>query len=101
MGVSANNIIEKQPSETLNLAFDFSTLLNTGDSISSVVGVSGVKIGGGESDLHIGTVSSSGTQVIFPCASGEAFYKYRIEAEINTTLGEILAGDGYLKVVRY
>lgn len=101
MSVSANNIIEKQPGEILNLSFEFSNLLNTGDSIDSIVYISGIKIGGDDSDLTLGSPVSSGTQVIFSCASGTAFNRYRVEVGINTTLGEVLQGDGFLHVTTY
>ena len=75
--------------------------LKTGDSISTIAYVSGIKVDGTTSDLTLGAPVSSGTQVIFSCTGGTAFNKYRVEAEINTTLGEILDADGYLRVVKY
>jgi len=101
MSVSANNIIEKQPGETLNLAFEFNNFLNTGDSLDSVVYLSGIKIGGDASDLTLGGPLVSGTQVIFACAGGTAFNRYRVETGVNTTLGEILNADGFLHVTTY
>lgn len=101
MSVSANNIIEKQPRELLSLSFEFSSFLATGDSISSVTYVSGVKIGGDESDLTLGTPTASGTSVYFTCSGGTSYNRYRVETEINTTLGEILDADGILYVTNY
>lgn len=102
MGVSATNILDKQPGESYNLSFEFSDRLQSGDSISSIYYVSGVKIGGeNATDLHLGTPFVSGTQVVFACASGTAFNRYRVETKILTSLGDVLEGDGFLHITQY
>jgi hypothetical protein len=91
-----STVLIKQPGETLPYAIDFTNLIPTGDSLSSVTSVTATPSGSG--DLTLGSASISGTQVQFTIEGGIEGTMYRVEAIVVTTVGSILEGDGRLFV---
>lgn len=91
-----STVLVKQPGETLPYAIDFTNLIPTGDSLSSVTSVTATPSGSG--DLTLGSASISGTQVQFTIEGGIEGKMYRVEAIVVTTVGSILEGDGRLFV---
>lgn len=91
-----STVLVKQPGETLPYAIDFTNLIPTGDSLSSVTSVTATPSGSG--DLTLGSASISGTQVQFTIEGGIEGKMYRVEAIVVTTDGSILEGDGRLFV---
>jgi ABC-type uncharacterized transport system YnjBCD ATPase subunit len=91
-----STVLIKQPGETLPYAIDFTNLIPTGDSLSSVTSVTATPSGSG--DLTLGSASISGTQVQFTIQGGIEGTMYRVEAIVVTTVGSILEGDGRLFV---
>lgn len=84
--------VNKQPNEKLNLGFQFSNWLSTGETLS------GPAVSGSPDGLHIHNVAVNGTQVTFICESGSAGVNYRLNCEVDTSDSEHLQGDGILKV---
>lgn len=91
-----STVLIKQPGETLPYAIDFTNLIPTGDSLSSVTSVTATPSGSG--DLTLGSASISGTQVQFRIGGGIEGKMYRVEAIVVTAVGNILEGDGRLFV---
>ena len=89
--LTSKDVIYKQPSETLNVAMDFTEWLKNGETLSSPsasIDPSGVTIS---------NVSISGNKVAFTLTGGTAG-TYRVEVQVTTSESEILTGDGILKV---
>jgi hypothetical protein len=83
----------KQPAESKQYAIDFANLLADGDSIASITSVTGTPTG-----LTIEDEAIAGTTVTFTISGGTDGTTYAVEALVATTDGEILEGDGWLKV---
>ncbi len=101
MGVTAPQQLVKQPTETRTFSIDFSALLASGESIKSsgpAPVVTSQFAGGATTDLTIGTPAVVGNTVEFTIAGGTDCERYRIECLITTSSGQILEGDGILKV---
>jgi hypothetical protein len=105
MGVTANQELCKQPAEKRKFGMEFAALMDTssGEVISSIDGITSETISGGTSDLTItspaianGVATSSKVELWI--AGGTAGLKYRIEILVTTSGGQILEGDGLLKV---
>ena len=90
--VTAPQVLVKQPGETRQFSMDFSSLLDSGETISSP------NVSASPSGLSLGSPSVSGTKVLFTIASGAHPVKYRLEVTVNTSGGAILVGDGVLRV---
>jgi hypothetical protein len=105
MGVTANQELCKQPAEKRKFGMEFASLLTASSSeqISTIDSVTSETIDGGTSDLTItlpSIVNGVGTnsKVEVWIEDGSAGIKYRIEITVTTTDGQILEGDGLLKV---
>jgi len=105
MGVTANQELCKQPSEKRKFGMEFASLMDTsgGEVISSIDAVTSETISGGVSDLTItlpsivnGVATNSRVEVWIE--AGTAGNRYRIEILVTTSDGQILEGDGILKV---
>lgn len=82
---------------------EFASLLTTNEIISSIDSITSETIGGGVSDLTItvptiedGNATSSRVQCWIE--EGTSGIKYRVEILVTTSDGQILEGDGILKV---
>lgn len=101
MGVTSSTILTKQPGEKRQYSIGFSPLMVTGETIEAddpAPAVISEYIGGGTSDLIITTVQISGQTVTFWIEDGTDKNRYRIEATITTSAGQILEGDAILKI---
>ena len=103
MGVTANQELCKQPAEKRKFSMEFSSLLGSGEIISIISSITSETIDGGTSDLTITSPSiidgnATDSRVTLWIESGTSGLKYRIEVLVNTSGGQILQGDGLLKV---
>jgi len=87
-------IIIKQPDESRNYGIDFVNLITSGDSITTITTVTASPDG-----LTVGSASLDGFVAEFKLTGGTAGTVYHIEALVQTYLGEIVEGDGYLQVI--
>ena len=100
VSVTAPAFLTKQPGETRKYSMDFANLMATPETITSINSVNSELRGRGSSDL---TITSTGTgvggqTVTMNIAGGTHAKVYIIEALITTNSGQILEGDGTLKV---
>ena len=91
-----SEVLVKQPVESAPYEIDFTNLIPTGDSLSSVTSVTATPSGSG--DLTLGYVTISGTKVQFLVEGGIEGTMYRIDAVVVTAAGYVLNGDGRLFV---
>lgn len=91
MSLTSLVVIEKQPSETLILAMDFSSWLD--DETLTLVEVSSSPTG-----LTIEDEVVSGQTVEMTVSGGTNGQNYRVQVTVTTSEGETLVGDGLLKV---
>lgn len=103
MSVTANQELCKQPSEKRKFAMEFANLLTENEEISSIDSITHETIDGGSSDLTLtlpvitdGIATNS--KVTVWIEGGTAIKVYRIEVIVSTNNGQILEGDGLLKV---
>ncbi len=85
----------KQPGESRVYTMDFSANLIDGETVTSVIGVTGSPDG-----LTIGaaSVTSDGKKAQFRVSSGVDGSSYKITVSVNTSLSNILESDGTLLV---
>ena len=96
--VIATEILVKYPIEKRNFSMDFSSLMSSTETISSITSVTSEKIGGESSDLTITDEFIDGQTVTCWIEGGTKAISYRVKFVIVTSLGQILEGDGTLKV---
>jgi hypothetical protein len=103
MSVTASQELCKQPAEKRRFAMEFSSLLGSSETISTINSINSETINGDTSDLLItvpaivdGFATDSRVQVWIQ--QGTSGLKYRIEILVTTSDGQILEGDGILKV---
>ncbi len=95
--LSANNLI-KQAQETRTYSMDFSNLMASTETISSITSVTSELRGGSTSDLTIASEAISGQTVTMVISNGTKSNTYRVEITITTSGLQILQGDGLLKI---
>lgn len=93
MSVTAPQILEKQPGETVIVAMDFTELLQEGETLASVVSVSVDPSG-----LTLGSASISGNRVLFTVSGGTTGYTHRFEVIVTTSNAQTLEADGKMLV---
>lgn len=98
--VTAPEIIVKQPDEKLQCRMDFTNLLATSETISSISSSSIVLRGGGASTVTLSDTSivNSSKSIDFWVEGGSDNSRHRIEIKVVTSSGQILVGDGILAV---
>lgn len=114
--VSSTNVLLKQPSERRKYSFIFQDLMddNAGEVITEIKSITSEIAGGGTSDLSITGTGIAGavtlevngeyidyrSGVVVECwiSSGSDSTKYRVEALVETDAGQILEGDGLIKI---
>ena len=98
MAVTSNQRLCKQPSEKRKFTMDFTNILGTGESISSITSVDSEKEGGYTSDLSITStgIATGSKKCEMYIASGTLSSTYRIEVLVATDASQILEGDGIL-----
>lgn len=88
----------KDPASVEHFAFDFSLLLETGDTLASIVAIT---IDSGDSLLTVGGVTLSGLALVVCTLSGGTLdTTYVLRAEALTTGGERLELSGNLLIRR-
>jgi hypothetical protein len=95
---SAPQILTKQPGEKRKLSMDFSNWVSSSVTLTNAE-VTSELLGGGSSDLTITGVTISGKRVLFFVEGGTQAKSYIIQVEVTTNEGEILQGDGSLRVI--
>ncbi len=90
----------KQPGESRLYSFDFSALLATGETLSSVNSVT--YVGDGDPADTALTLSGSsaivGKTVTQRILAGTSGVRYKVTTRVTTSLGNILEGEGILQV---
>lgn len=77
----------KDPHSSEYFAFDFSQLLNEGDSVASVTGVTADVT---DTFLTLGTPALNESLVVVRLSGGTLGYTYAVRAEVTTAAGETL-----------
>ena len=100
MGLTANQRLCKQPTESRLFTMDFTSVLGSSEGVSSISGISSQKVGGYATDLSITNsgISSDTKKVNMYIASGSNGTTYRVEVLVNTDAGQVLEGDGILYI---
>lgn len=96
--VTASETLTKQPSEKRQFSFDFSNVMATGETISSIDETVSEKMNGATSDLVITLPAISGQTTTLWIAGGTNNTRYRVEMEVTTSAGQIIRADGILSV---
>lgn len=96
--LTAPQLLTKQPGETKKFSMDFSNWVAVGVTLSSPL-IESELVGGGTSDLTITSLQISGQQVLFMVAGGTQAKSYIIQVTVTTNEGEVLQGDGMLRVI--
>jgi hypothetical protein len=100
--VTATQRLLKQPSEKRKFSMDFSSVLATSETISSITSVTSEKLDGTTSDLTIPAAGESntisGSSILMWVEGGTHGMSYRVEVKITTSAGQIVEGDGILRV---
>jgi hypothetical protein len=91
--VTATERLLKQPGESRLLGIDFELVLETGEALDAVSGVTGSPSG-----LTIGSGSIDGTEVRFRVSGGVHNRNYRLAVTVTTDAGNTLVGDAVLEV---
>lgn len=100
MAIEAPQKLEKQEVERRYYSMDFSNLMVTGETISSITSITSEdRDGGNTSDLVIGSESINGQTVEMWISGGTKFHVYRVEVNITTNTGQILQGDGLMEIL--
>lgn len=90
----------KQPSESRTFSFDFSALIGD-ETILSLGSIEFVNMGrlSGSSDIVLSNKTHNGNSLAqVRAAEGQDGENYKITAIVNTSGGDILEGEGLLKV---
>ena len=98
ISVAAPTFLIKQPSETRAYSMDFSNLMASAETITNINSVGSELRGRGVSDLTITGTGITGQTIKMNIAGGTHAKVYVIETLITTSSGQILEGDGMLKV---
>lgn len=93
MVVTASQSIEKQSGEKILISMDFVNRLTADETLSSPT----VTVEGG-SELLVTNTAISSTKVTCFINAGTAGKTYRLTFNVNTSLGQILQGDGLVKI---
>ncbi len=97
-GVTSKNNLCKQASEVLTYTMDFSNLMVTGETISTISSVTSELRGGGGSDLGLSSETIVGQTVTVIISGGTRNQTYRIEIIIISSGLSTIEGDGLLKI---
>ena len=93
--VTAPEILIKQPSEVVTFSMDFTNLLASGETLSSVTSVTPTPTG---PTISGEVVNGAATGVDFSISGGTDGASYRIEATVVTSASNTRICDGILKV---
>lgn len=98
MGLSATNIIVKKSGEKILVEMKFDEWLDDAVTISTINSVTSEICSGGTSDLTITAEAIDGHSVTFFVDDGTDGVRYKVSANITTSAGETLIGDGQLVI---
>tara|TARA_R100000808_G_C2155293_1_gene167386 strand:+ start:3538 stop:3849 length:312 start_codon:yes stop_codon:yes gene_type:complete len=100
MALTANQRLCKQPTETRKFEMDFTNILASSESITTISSVGSEKVGGYATDLIIGSTGLSSDSKTFEMyiEGGSLGSTYRIEVLVNTSASQVLEGDGILYI---
>lgn len=96
MGISANEIIEKTPTEVINVSMNFATTGLIADSV--VLSSPTASITPNDSTLTVSNVQVSGQNVLMSLEDGSLNVKYEVTITVNTDDDQILQGVGLIHV---
>lgn len=94
---SSSIIIKKKAGEKLAVGMDFGSWMASGETISAINDVTSSECTG-SSPLVFTNEAISGTNVNFFVEGGTAGERYTVIVSIDTSVGELLIGDGQLVV---
>ena len=98
---TADEVVTKQPSEKRPYTMDFSAKMGSSETIeasSPAPAVTAITLCEGVADITISGVTIAGQIIQMWIESGTSGARYRVEVIITTSTGQILEGDGILKV---
>ena len=99
MSVTASEILCKQPDEKRMYSMDFSNLMTTAETIASIDATTQTyRSRETTTDLTITSTAISGQTVTMWIAGGVHRQTYIVEVTITTSAGQILVGDGLLRI---
>lgn len=96
--LTAPQLLTKQPGETKKFSMDFTNWIDTTVTLSDPV-ITSEMIGGSTSDLTISSTTVAGKLIVFLIAGGTNAKHYNIQVTVTTSDGEVLQGDGMLRVI--
>lgn len=98
--VTSPDVLVKQPSEIRHYTMDFSNLLGTGETLSSIASSAIELRGGGTSDISLTDVeiNAAATGVTFWASGGTDNTTHRITIIVVTSESQTIEGDGILAV---
>ena len=100
MAIEAPEKLEKQEAERRYYSMDFSSLMATGETITSITSITSEdRDGENTSDLVIGAEVINGQTVEMWISGGTKFHVYRVEITIVTSTTAILQGDGLIEIL--
>lgn len=90
----------KQPSESRLYQFIYSNLLETGETIASIISVEQVNLGRvtGSADLSLDTAIQGTTAIQVRISGGTVNESYKLTTKVTTSASNILELDGILHV---
>lgn len=89
----SSETLVKQPAESRLFSMDFSPLLASGETLASVVSVTGLPVG-----LTIGAASYSGQVASARISGGTTGTRYKITFLVTTSAGNTVESEGVLQV---
>ena len=95
--MSIPKLLTKRPNENRLYAFDFTNLLGTSETISTVASVTADTPSGADA-LTIGSTSISGANAQVRLSGGTDGYTYTVTCQITTSASNTLEDVGRLKV---
>lgn len=91
-------VLCKTALEFKRFAMDFANNLAPDETISSVSGVTPLKVGGAATDLDVSAITTSGSQVLFWLDKGKPGTREKVEVVITTSGGSTLEGNGIITI---
>jgi len=98
INTSAPEYLIKAPSERRYYTMDFSNLMASSETLTLIDSITSEKRGGGVSDLLIADSGIISQTVGMWIQGGSQFQTYRVEVQVVTSAGQVLQGDGMLRV---
>lgn len=95
--VTAPETLYKKAVEVRSFTMDFSSVMSTGETISSS-SLSSERIDGSSSDLTLGTATDNAQDVVFTISGGINGRRYRVRVNVTTSASQVLEGDGVLVI---